>query len=330
MWGNCRETHKAMTEAQNRYRVSRIVLFAILWLTLFVLSVKVSVGWAMQSLSLMAESLHALIVSFSTLLSLLALSPPDSPPGREFYGHGKRETAITLLLAAFFGFACLNLAVMSVTQLLAIVQGRELPLAINVNLPAMQMLGMLAAITLVLTLLGVYTTKVLQSPALRFNASLLLKDIGLTILVLAGLLGVGWGIVWLDLLLAMVLVVLAGESFWRVVRRQLPLMVEPTAIATEVLAQIARQIGGVTCCYQIQSRGIVGQLVYVKMHLVLHPEFRGVASLITERIEGAIRERYGPVQATFYIDEKVSDSAGVSKFDQSEEFNGTSDRTEEN
>jgi divalent metal cation (Fe/Co/Zn/Cd) transporter len=38
------------------------------------------------------------------------------------------------------------------------------------------------------------------------------------------------------------------------------------------------------------------------MYLVLHPEFTGAARVIAERVEGAIRERYGPVQTIIHID----------------------------
>lgn len=40
-----------------------------------------------------------------------------------------------------------------------------------------------------------------------------------------------------------------------------------------MIAQIARQVGGVTHCYQIQSQGIVGRFVYIQMHLIIHSEF---------------------------------------------------------
>lgn len=108
-----------MTEVTQRYRAIRLVLLIMLWLTLFVLSVKVSVGWTTRSLSVLAESLHTLISSFSALLSLLATSATDRPIGREIYGHGKRETILTLLLTGFLGFACINLLWMTANQFIA-------------------------------------------------------------------------------------------------------------------------------------------------------------------------------------------------------------------
>lgn len=314
-----------MTQGQTRYQASRLILFTTLWLTLFILSVKVSAAWATRSLSLMAESLHTLLTSFSTLLSLLMITAPDRPRGRLVYGHGKRETLITFLLIAFLGFTGLNLLIMSGQQLAAATKGQSLAFPVRSSLPLIQLLGVVVLTSLGLALVGIYQARVLKNPALRFSATQLLKDVGLTLLVLGGLLGVWRGLVWLDVVLAILLVLLVVASCWRIVNWQLPFLVQQTAIAPEVLAQIARQVGGVTHCYQIQSRGIVGRFVYIQMHLIVHPEFTEVTSWIVERIEGIIRERYGPVQVTFYIDEDFAELATWNHSGVRPEVNGKND-----
>ena len=293
----------ASQSEQNRYSRSRLVLGTTLWLTLFVLSVKVSAGWATRSLSLLAESIHTLIASFSTLLSLLALTAPDRPTGREVYGHGKREAVVTLVLVAFLGFVGLDLLKMSGQQLLSLILTGRLPFSVNVSLPLIQLLGVITITTLGLFLLGVYQARTDDSPTLRFNTKLLLRDVALMVLVVGGLIGARLELVCLDVVLAIALVILATICCWQVIRYQLPLLIQQTAIAPEIIAQIAHSVGGVTHCYKIQSRGIVGRLVFIQMHIILHPEFSSVTSLIVERIENAIREQYGPVQVTFFLDE---------------------------
>lgn len=325
MWGKCHASPQAMTEGQNRYRGSRLVLFVTLWLTLFLLAVKVSAGWTTQSLSILAQSLHTLIASFSTILSLLSTAAPNRPTGREVYGHSKGETVVTLLFAGFLGFACLTLLGMSVQQLGSATHGKILTFPVRVTLPLIQMLGVVLAASLGITILSAYKAKALNSPALRFNARQLLKDMALTIVVLLGLLGVWRGVVWLDLLVAVCLVILVVVSYWGVLSFQLPQLVQQTAIAPEVLAQIAHQVGGVAHCYHIQSRGIVGRLVHVQMHLILHPEVRPFAPMIAERIEDAIGQRYGPVHTTFYIDDDLSEPEFASNYYLTEEANGQRD-----
>lgn len=310
-----------MTEGQNRAQVVRLVLFISLWLMLLILSVKVSAAWSARSLSLLAESLHTLLTGFSTLLSLLTIKT-YRPHGSSIYGHGRRETVITFLFIAFLGCAGLNLLAISAQQLVGAIQGGTLSVSVRVGLPLMQLLGVIIVTSLCLAILGIYQGRVLGHPALRFNAAQLFKDVILTLVVVAGLFGTWWGVFWLDTLLAILLVLLAAGSCWQIVNWQFPLMLEQTAIAPEVLAQIARQVGGVTHCYRIRSRGLVGRFVYVQMHLIIHPDLIELTALIAERIESVIQERYGPVQVTFYIDDDITGEARWIYSSQATEVNG--------
>lgn len=298
-----------MTEGQTRHQAGRLILFSTLWLTLFVLSVEVSAAWATRSLSLMAESLHTLLTSFSTLVGLLTLTSPDRPTGQAVYGHGKREAVLTFLLIAVLGFAGLSLLGVSIGQLTATMRGEPLTPVLRVSSSFIQILAVVAGTCLSLALLSLYEARVHRSPILRLNGTQLLWEVGLALLVIVGLVAIGQSLSWLDGVLAILLVLLVVIRFWRVVSWQLPLLVQQTAIAPEVLAQVAHEVGGVTHCYQILSRGIVGRLVYVQMHLIVHPEFVEITSQIAEHIQEALQERYGPIQVTFYIDDVVEPSS---------------------
>ncbi len=74
------------------------------------------------------------------------------------------------------------------------------------------------------------------------------------------------------------------------------------AIAPEALAQTIHQVEGITHCYGIQSRGVVGRQVFVEMRLILHPECMSVVRTIAERMERAIRDRCGAAKVVIYID----------------------------
>ncbi|PSB23914.1 cation diffusion facilitator family transporter [Stenomitos frigidus] len=289
-----------MAEAESRRRASRQVLLASLWLTLLVLVVKVWIGWATQSLSLLAESLQTLINGFSLLLSTIAIAS-RYPATREVGGHGKVEASMALLLVALMGFACLSLLVLSVQQLGAIAQDSTL-VFVRMNPPLFQLLGVVLATNFCLACFQRYEAGLLENNALRFSAAHLFRDTWLMLPVLGALLGVGHGYLWLDPILAMVLVFLAVYNCSSVVHWQLPSLMKQIAIAPEALAQTIHQVDGITHCYGIQSRGMVGRQVFVEMHLILHPECMSVARTIAERVERVIRDRYGPAKVVIYID----------------------------
>ncbi|UBF27437.1 cation diffusion facilitator family transporter [Kovacikia minuta CCNUW1] len=290
-----------MTEAKGRRAASRQVLLASLWLTLLVLAVKVWISWATHSLSLISESLHTLIDGFSILLSLISVSS-SLPSGREGWGHSRLEAAISFLLVAFLGFACVGLLAVSLQQLESIFTTSNAVLPVKINPPLLQLLGVVMAISFCLASFERYQARVLDSIALRFNAKHLFQDSWLMIVVLAGLVGVWSGSTWLDPALAIVMVITAIASCCRVFAWQLPSLLRQIAIAPEALAQTIHQVEGITHCYAINSRGLVGRQVFVEMHLILHPECMGVARSIAERVEQVIRDRYGPAKVVIYID----------------------------
>jgi divalent metal cation (Fe/Co/Zn/Cd) transporter len=185
------------------------------------------------------------------------------------------------------------------------------------------MLTAIPAVSMRLSLLGLLTVsflasvglayferrigKAINSSVLKLNARQILQDAWLSAALLVALVAVWRGYAWLDPIMAIVMVVTAAMSCWRVLNWQLPLMVRQMAIAPEAIGQIVRQVQGVTHCYDVRSRGIVGRQVFVEMRLGLHPEFVGMSPWIMEQIEAAIRDHYGPVQVMIYLDEKNDD-----------------------
>ncbi|NDJ19859.1 cation diffusion facilitator family transporter [Myxacorys almedinensis] len=295
-----------MPEVKHPRRVSRQVLLVTLWLTLLMLAVKVGAGWSTRSLSLLAESLHTMIDGFSAVLSVIALSSSNRPAGREIWGHGRLEAALALLLVGFLGFACLSLLGLAINQLMAAPNLILMPL-VRMRFSLIIVLAVVFLASLGLAYVQRRLAKSLDSSLLRLSANQILRDAWVTLLVLMGLVGIWRGYYWLDPLMTIALVVMAATSCWRVLSWQLPLLVRQMAIAPEAIAQLVRQVQGVTHCYQIQSRGIVGRQVFVEMRLTIHPEFLAMSPWISEQIEGLIRECYGPVQVLIHVDDTNAD-----------------------
>lgn len=291
-----------MTDRQNHYLISRIIVWVTLWLMFLLFGVKVLTGWEMKSLSLLAESLHALIVCFSLLFSWLAIISSDRPTGREIYGHGKRETFLVFLLAIIVAFGCAGLLWLCALQLMAIARQADLPFPVRVTLPLLQLLGFLVVTTLGLGIFNRVQSRIRRYPMLRFNANQIFKETGLTALVIASLGGVWWGEPLFDVLMAMMLAILALDSFWQLISWHWPLLIEQTAIAPEVLEQLVKEVEGVAHCDNIRSRGLVGRFFYIDMHLILESGEKTLAPKVARQIEQAIRDRYGPVQITLAIE----------------------------
>ena len=59
---------------------------------------------------------------------------------------------------------------------------------------------------------------------------------------------------------------------------------------------------GVLNCHSIRSRGIVGQHVFIEMHMVVAPRDIESAHQITTDVEQALVNVYGPVRITIHLE----------------------------
>ena len=295
-----------MGDAYNRYWASYRVLFITLWLTLLVLAVKLWASWATRSLSLLADFLHTLLDCFSIGLSLTTTATLQQIPNPEMRlqdlrTHRKRHTAAVLLITALIGFVgFLLITICSFFLYHFWTEPTTLP-PLKVDLPLVVLLAIVTAMQICLVLFERHESRLLGNPTLRQNANHILQDSWLTVLMLAGLVGISRGNFWLDPLITIALTLMLAPSLWRILDKQLPSMMYQMAIAPESLSKLAAKIEGVADCRELRSQGVLGRQVVIQMYLLLQPEFMSMAHLIGERLEGLLRERYGAVKTKIYV-----------------------------
>ena len=285
-------------------RMSYRLLLVLLWVNLVIFTIEAIAGWASQSLCLLAESLHTLADAFGAFLGLVAVANPRRPLGREIWGHGRGEVGSALLVAAILGAAGVGILGSALGQLrFTVFSAAGLAPAVQVTIPLMQLMAAMVAIALTLALLVGHQGRDLPGLALGLATQQVLHDGWLSLGTLLTLLGIWQGYSWLDALVAIALLIFLLRSFWRVLDRQLPMLLRPTAIAPEAVAQIVLQVDGVIRCNRIRSRGMVGRHVTVELYLAVHPEYLGMPRTISERVEAALRNYYGPVTAQVWIEQ---------------------------
>lgn len=295
-----------MTESARQRQITYRLLLITLWAGLLTLAVESSAGWAGQSLTLLAEALHTLVDGFSTLLSLIAVASAQRPLGREVWGHGRLEVGLTLMLSAFLGFTGTSLLWLALAQLYGLLSSQSVDLRVQIAPQILQFVAAMVIITICLSIYSAYQARQIPSPSLRFNTQHCLQDAWLSLVMVAVLLAIWQGQQWLDPLFAVGLLGMLPRSLWRVLRHQLPLLLQPTAIAPEAIAQIATQVEGVSRCIRIRSRGLVGRQVLIELHLAVHPDFMEAADLIGEQVEADLRQRYGPLKAQIWVESSAS------------------------
>ncbi|AFY59797.1 cation diffusion facilitator family transporter [Synechococcus sp. PCC 6312] len=296
-----------MNLVDNRKPVQR-VLWLTLWLNIFVMVLKAAVGIVTNSLSLQADALHSLTDGASNVLGLFTMRLANPHPDRDHpYGHQKFEALGALGIAAFLGMACFEIlqsAVERITQ-----QSSQVKLSA-------------AELWLLLLVLGVniFVTVYERREGLRLGSRILLadayhtlSDIWVTIAVLTGLVGIwafNWQ--WLDIALAFPVAGLVFYSGWRVLRGNIPWLVDEMAIAPEAIHQVVMGVPGVVNCHDIASRGLVGRQVFIEMHLIVETNSLEDAHEITEIIEARLQEVFPPARVMIHMEPQNYSSDQIS------------------
>jgi cation diffusion facilitator family transporter len=286
-----------------RPQVRRVLVITLL-LNLVVLAIKALVGWATGSLSLIADALHSITDSASNVIGLAAVQFALPHPDRDHpYGHQKFESLAALGISAFLGIACFEIFKGVIDRIAS--GGRP----VTIDAPALWLMVFVLGVNIFTTFYERHVGEKIGSPILIADAQHTMSDVWVTITVIGGLIGVWTGNVtgvnwlqWLDVIMACPVAILVFWSGWKVLRSNLPMLVDEMAIAPEEIDAIARQVSGVLNCHDIASRGIVGQQVFIEMHMIVAPNDVDAAHQITEAVEAQLHLRFDPARITIHVE----------------------------
>lgn len=279
-----------------RSAVQRVLLITLV-LNLAVVALKGTVGWLTGSLSLLADALHSVTDGANNVLGLATNRLADPQPDRDHpYGHHKFEAIGALGIAAFLGVACFEILKSAIDRILS---GGE---PVTVSSTALWIMLLVLGINMFVAFYERRVGLQLNSKILVADARHTMSDIWITIVVIAGLIGVWRGILWLDVALAFPVALLVFKSGWTVLRENLPWLVDEMAIAPEAIHAQVMQVPGVVNCHSIASRGLLGRQVFIDMHLVVKPTDISGAHQVTEAVEDRLNGLYGPARITIHVE----------------------------
>ncbi len=289
----------------NRSQV-RKVLWLTLLLNLFVMALKLTLGIASGSLSLQADALHSITDSVNNILGLIANRFSSPKPDREHpYGHQKFEAVGALGIAAFLGIACFEILRGAVEKIFLNTENA----AIKVTSTELWLLLLVLGVNIFVAFYERNIGRKVNSPILIADAKHTMSDIWVTIIVIAGLVGVWQAknlnipkLEWLDVILAFPVALLVFYSGWEVIKENLPWLVDEMAIAPEAIHDTVMQVSGVLNCHEIASRGMLGRQVFIEMHLVVDTNDIIAAHQITETIEEHLEKRFGQVRVVIHVE----------------------------
>lgn len=299
--------------ADNRSEIRKVLIITLL-LNILVMAIKAVVGWLTGSLSLLADALHSVTDSANNILGLVTNHYANPQPDRDHpYGHQKFDALGALGIAVFLGIACFEILSGAVQRLL---HGGKI---VKISPNELWILLIVLGINIFVTFYERGVGKKLGSAILVADAQHTMSDVWVTIMVIAGLIGVWQGEVWnipqlqsLDVFLSFPVALLVFHSGWKVLTENLPWLVDEMAIAPEIIHEIAMDVPGVVNCHSIASRGVVGRQVFIDMHMIVDAADVETAHRITEEVEAHLEERFSPVRILIHVEPPAYQSDQIS------------------
>ena len=288
---------QSKTTVDRRQEVRR-VLGVALALNVAMSLLKLAVGVMSGSLAVIADAMHSATDALSSLTGLITNSLSDPRPDRDHpYGHHKYEAVGALGIAGFILFTALEILLRSSERML-----EGFP-QIRVTTQELVILGLVLGFNLLLAGYEYSEGRRLNNSLLKADAQHAASDVWTTVVVLVGMAGAMiFKVNWLDIALAIPLALLLIKVCWQVLRQTLPWLVDHIAIAPESIHAESMAVPGVLNCHDIASRGVLGQQVFIDMHLIVDAEDLITAHTITERVEARLDQKFGPVRCTIHLE----------------------------
>jgi cation diffusion facilitator family transporter len=275
------------------------VLYITLGFNLLVLETKFCLGLATGSLSLIADALHSLSDSASNILGLVAMRLANPQPDWDHpYGHSKFESLGALGIAGFLIVAGVEILGSATKRLFFSANSESVEVS---NLSLIMMIAVLI-INIGISVYEARRGKALNSKLLQADARHTLSDVWVTIVLIAGMCGIRLGWTWLDIVLAFLVAGLVFWSAWEVIKENIPFLSDRVAISAREIMEIVMDVYGVLNCHSITSRGVIGQEIFVEMHLVVAPREIDEAYAIVTAVKQKLQEKYGSIHTTIQLE----------------------------
>jgi len=231
---------------------------------LMVASCKLSFGFAIHSLSLIADGFHSLLDSTSNIVGLIGISLSKTPPDEGHpYGHPKFEPLAAIGISFLLAFTAIEIVQNAIRRFFSPLQMEWSPVAIGVLL-------LTIGANLLVSIYERRRGERLQSEILIADSFHTRSDFYAGLLVLVALVTAPAGLSWTDPLIALLIVFLIFRAAYQIVKHAVAGLADAARVDVEALKACAEAIEGVDQCHHVRTRGVAGE-VFMDMHARVDP-----------------------------------------------------------
>jgi cation diffusion facilitator family transporter len=278
----------------------RRVLLVTLALNVVVVAGKLVAGLMAGSLSVISDAIHSSVDSLNNIVGLVVMKYATAEPDEGHpYGHAKFETLAAFAIAGFLFVTCYQISLSAIERIIAHEQSAPEITALTIGVMVVTIIS-----NIIVTVYERREGRRLQSAFLIADSAHTRSDVLVSCSVLAGLILIRAGYVWLDPIISLGVAVVIAWSGYQIFKTTVPILVDAAPVPSWRITEIVRSVPGVHSAHDIRSRSQGGEM-FVEMHLHIASEFERdhIAShAITEEIERRLAAEFGRVTATIHVE----------------------------
>ena len=251
--------------AMNRTSAIQRVLWLVLVLNLLVGAAKLTIGFSINSLAMIADGFHSVLDGTSNVIGLFGIFVASRPPDADHpYGHQKFEAFAALAIAVLLAITAFQVVQTGMDRLFD--DSRPIPTVIGFFVMAITM-----GVNVFVTRYEAWQGRKLKSGILLADAAHTRSDIFVSLSVVAGLGAVWLEIFWLDLVVAFMIAGFILYIAYGVLKQVSSELTDTTFIDPAQIRRVVLGIPEVIFCTNIRSRGRTPNL-FIDLEIQVDPD----------------------------------------------------------
>ncbi|MFA5907145.1 MAG: cation diffusion facilitator family transporter [Vicinamibacterales bacterium] len=252
---------------QARYGQVAQVLWRVFFLNLVVAAAKIALGLSSGAVSVLSDGFHSLTDTASNVVALVGVRIASHPPDDDHpYGHRKFETMASVGILIFLLLVLFEVLSAAVARL----QSGGAPIITPLTFVVM------AGTFLVNVGVVIYERAAgrrFESEVLMADAHHTTSDLFTSAAVIAALIGVRLGYLWLDPVAALVIAAFIGLACWEIFQSTSGILADRFVIPEEAIREVVRSVPEVFGCHHIRTRGS-NDFVFLDLHVWMDRDMR--------------------------------------------------------
>jgi len=236
------------------------VLYRVFFLNLIVAAAKIALGLSTGAVSVLSDGYHSLTDTASNIVGLIGVRLAGAPPDDDHpYGHRKFETMASLGILIFL--------ILVLREVLSAAWSRLHESAVpHIDSLTFVVMGGTFLVNLSVVFYERRAARRLQSEVLMADSHHTTSDLMTSATVIAALIGVKAGYVWLDPVAALVVAVFIGYACWEIFIQTSGILADRFVIPEEDIQAVVKTVPEVIGSHHIRTRGS-NDFVFLDLHI---------------------------------------------------------------